>query len=125
LRSEAQARLAGAYDVNEAQLVCQLFTPFEAQGHNLETFVLRCHPGMRVALPYLHRALQGRPCPEPVSQWLVETSGLQLAQLRGLYAGTLSHQARRLFQLLGRRDLWLRPLPVSRGEGYSLLRAVE
>ncbi|PMZ90281.1 MULTISPECIES: hypothetical protein [unclassified Pseudomonas] len=112
LRDEAQARLLAAYGVNEAQLVCQLFTPFDAQGHNLEAFVLRCHPGMRVALPYLHRALQGQPCPEPVSQWLVDTSGLQLAQLRALYAGTLGSQARRLYQLLGRRDLWLRPLPA-------------
>jgi len=41
----------------------------------------------------------------------VDTSGLQLAQLRALYAGTLGSQARRLYQLLGRRDLWLRPLP--------------
>ncbi|KXG79420.1 hypothetical protein [Pseudomonas mosselii] len=125
LRSEAQARLAGAYDVNEAQLVCQLFTPFEAQGHNLETFVLRCHPGMRVALPYLHRALQGLPCPEPVSQWLVETSGLQLTQLRGVYAGTLSLHARRLFQLLGRRDQWLRPLSARPSGGFAPLRAVD
>ncbi|MDN4497574.1 hypothetical protein QYE73_09855 [Pseudomonas mosselii] len=125
LRGEAQARLLGAYGVSEAQLVCQLFTPFEAGGYNLEGFVLRCHPGMRVALPYLHCALQGRPCPEPVSQWLVETSGLQLAQLRGLYAGTLSHQARRLFQLLARRDLGLRLLPASPDGGYPLLRAAE
>jgi len=112
LRDEAQARLLAAYGVNETQLVCQLFNPFDAQGHNLEAFVLRCHPGMRVALPYLHRALQGRPCPEPVSQWLVDTSGLRLAQLRALYAGTLGSQARRLYQFLGRRDLWLRPLPA-------------
>ncbi|QXH54749.1 hypothetical protein [Pseudomonas maumuensis] len=125
LRDEAQARLLAAYGVSEAQLVCQLFTPFDAQGHNLETFVLRCHPGMRVALPYLHRALQGRPCPEPVSQWLVDTSGLQLTQLRALYAGTLGSQARRLFRLLGQRDLWLRPLPASPYGGYLRLQAAK
>ncbi|WP_460419220.1 hypothetical protein [Pseudomonas sp. microsymbiont 2] len=110
LRDEAQARFASAYGVTEKQLTCLLFTPFEAAGSNLEHFVLRCHPGMRVALPYLHRALRGQPCPEPVSHWLVDTSGLELAQLRAIYADTLSAQTRRLFRLLARRDLWLRPL---------------
>ncbi|MDH0303340.1 MULTISPECIES: hypothetical protein [unclassified Pseudomonas] len=122
LRDEAQARLLGAYGVAEKQLTCLLFTPFEGAGRHLEQFVLRCHPGMRVALPYLHRALRGQPCPEPVSQWLVDTSGLELAQLRAIYAGTLEPQTQSLFRQLARRDLWLRPLVVHQGEGYPALR---
>lgn len=125
LRTEAKARLQAAYGVSEEQVVCQLFTPFQGAGHNLEAFVLRCHPGMRVALPYLHRALQGRPCPDPVSQWLVDTSGLQLPQLRAIYAGTLKPQAQRLFQLVGRRDLWLRPITASVWAGSAALRKAQ
>ncbi|WP_252092085.1 hypothetical protein [Pseudomonas sp. MWU13-3659] len=113
LREEAQARLFDAYGVGEDQLVCQLFSPFEARGRNLEAFVQRCHPGMRVALPYLHQALQGRPCPEPVRQWLIDTSGLELTQLRSLYAGQPGATIQRLLLMLGRRDRWLRAMQVS------------
>ncbi|MCE1117759.1 MULTISPECIES: hypothetical protein [Pseudomonas] len=109
--SQAQASFAQAYGVTEEQLVCLLLTPFEARGRNLERYVQRCHPRMRVALPYLHRALQGRPCPAAVSQWLVDVSGLELAQLRALYAGTLPPQVYLQAQVLARRDLWLRMLP--------------
>jgi hypothetical protein len=107
LRDEAQARLGDAYAIGEKQLACLLSTPFVAQGRNLDAFVLRCQPNMRVALPYLHRALQGRPCPDPVSQWLVDTSGLTLAQLRAIYAGQLRPEVQRLYALLARRDLGL------------------
>ncbi|NIF17721.1 hypothetical protein [Pantoea sp. Cy-639] len=110
LRREAEARLLDAYGVSDAQLTCLLYSPFEASGRNLEHFVACCYPGMRVALPYLHRALQGRPCPEPVLRWLIEISGLELAQLRAIYAGRFRPEARRLFLLLAQRDRWLRPL---------------
>lgn len=111
LRNEAQERLGDAYGVAEKQLQCLLFKPFDAHGRNLESFVLSSHPTMRVALPYLHRALQGRPCPGPVSQWLTETSGLTLVQLRAVYAGTVRPEVRRLYRLLAQRDLWLRRVP--------------
>ncbi|AZL68977.1 MULTISPECIES: hypothetical protein [Pseudomonas] len=109
---QAQASFAQAYGVSEEQLVCLLLTPFEARGRNLERYVQRCHPRMRVALPYLHRALQGRPCPALVSQWLVDVSGLELVHLRALYAGTLPAQVSLQAQVLARRDLWLRLLPL-------------
>lgn len=83
-------RLAGdfasqAWGVSEAQLVCLLFAPIVGQGRGLEDFLRRCHPGMLVALPYLHKALQGLPATEPVVQWLTGTSGLPMVTLQALY----------------------------------------
>jgi hypothetical protein len=74
-----------AYGLSEAQLVCLLFAPFVNQGQDLETFLRRCHPGMLVALPYLHKALQGKPAPEPVMQWLRDISGLPSEAMQRLY----------------------------------------
>lgn len=83
-------RLAGdfasqAWGINEAQLICLLFAPIVSEGRRLEDFLRRCHPGMLVALPYLHKALQGQPSSDPVLQWLTGTSGLPLTTLRALY----------------------------------------
>lgn len=83
-------RLAGdfasqAWGINEAQLICLLCSPFISEGRRLERFLRRCHPGMLVALPYLHKALQGQPSSDPVLQWLTGTSGLPLATLQALY----------------------------------------
>jgi hypothetical protein len=66
---------------------------------------------MLVALPYLHRALQGKPCPEAVKHWLVNTSGLALGHLRAVYGGRLQQGTRRLLAGLARRDVHLRLLP--------------
>ncbi|WP_342625381.1 hypothetical protein [Pseudomonas alkylphenolica] len=85
-RSEANDFALQAYGLREAQLVCQLFSPFVGQGLKLEAFLRRCHPGMLVAVPYLHKALRRQPAPEPVVQWLVDTSGLPLVMLQQLYA---------------------------------------
>lgn len=84
-RTDANEFALRHYGLSEAQLVCQLFAPFVARGGRLEAFLHRCHPGMLVALPYLHKALQARPAPEPVVQWLVDISGLPLALLQMLY----------------------------------------
>ncbi|PSS58485.1 hypothetical protein [Pseudomonas sp. BBP2017] len=84
-RSEANDFALQAYGLSEAQLVCQLFSPFVEQGLRLEAFLRRCHPGMLVALPYLRKALGGQPAPEPVVQWLVDISGLPLVMLQQLY----------------------------------------
>lgn len=83
-------RLAGdfasqAWGISEAQLVCLLFAPIVDQGRRLEEFLRRCHPGMLVALPYLHKALQGQAATDPVLQWLTGTSGLPMVTLQGLY----------------------------------------
>ncbi|WP_157969652.1 hypothetical protein [Pseudomonas huaxiensis] len=83
-------RLAGdfasqAFGVSEAQLVCLLFAPIVSQGRGLEEFLRRCHPGMAVALPYLHKVLKGQPSPESVVQWLTGTSGLPMSALQALY----------------------------------------
>ncbi|MEE1865884.1 hypothetical protein [Pseudomonas auratipiscis] len=85
-RGEANDFASQAYGLSEAQLVCQLFSPFVGRGAQLETFLCRCHPGMLVAMPYLHKALQGQSAPEPVVQWLVDTSGLPLPMLQKLYS---------------------------------------
>lgn len=86
-------RLAGdfasqAWGISETQLVCLLFAPIVSQGRGLEAFLRRCHPGMLVALPYLHKALQGHPATDPVIQWLTGTSGLPMATLQTLYRRT-------------------------------------
>ena len=64
-----------------------------------------------MALPYLHRALQGKPCPDAVKAWLVNTSGLPLVQLRAIYSGQLPLTAWRLLNNLARRDVHLRLMP--------------
>ena len=84
-RAQANEFALQAYGLSEAQLVCQLFAPFVSRGLRLEVFLRRCHPGMLVALPYLHKALQQLPAPEPVVQWMIDISGLSLPLLQMLY----------------------------------------
>jgi hypothetical protein len=79
--AEAQKKLG----LNEAQLVCLLFAPFVENGASLERFLRQCHPGMLVALPELHRAMQGKPAPEQVLQWMVDVSGLPVSLIGTLY----------------------------------------
>jgi hypothetical protein len=78
---EAQKNLG----LSEAQLVCLLFAPFVDHGASLERFLRQCHPGMLVALPDLHRAMQGKPAPEQVLQWMVDVSGLPVGLIGTLY----------------------------------------
>ncbi|WP_336335604.1 hypothetical protein [Pseudomonas putida] len=110
-RDTQQMQLGKAYGLNQAQLVCLLFRPFARQGKNLERYLQYRHTEMLVALPYLHRALQGKPCPDAVKDWLVNTSGLPLGQLRLIYEGRLPMAAWRLLNNLARRDVHLRLLP--------------
>ncbi|MFV3290496.1 hypothetical protein ACNFBR_17325 [Pseudomonas sp. NY11955] len=110
-RDAHQLQLGKAYGINQTQLVCLLFSPFARQGKNLERFLQYRHADMLVALPYLHRALQGKPCPDAVKAWLVNTSGLPLARLRMIYAGQLPLAAWRLLDNLAHRDVHLRLLP--------------
>lgn len=71
--------------LDESQLTCLLFAPFVQHGERLEGFLRQCHPGMLVALPELHKALQGKPAADMLQQWLVDTSGLALPLLQHLY----------------------------------------
>lgn len=73
------------FGVSEAQLICLLFSPFVNEGRDLEGFLRRLHPGMLVALPDLHKALQGSAAPDQVLQWLGDISGLTLEGLQSLY----------------------------------------
>jgi hypothetical protein len=73
------------FGLGEAQLVCMLFSPFVDEGRELEGFLRRCHPGMLVALPDLHKAMQGGSAPEQVLQWLTDISGLSIQGLQNLY----------------------------------------
>ncbi len=102
------ARLASAYGLEQTQLACMLYRPFTNQGLGLERFLQCCHADMLVALPYLHRALQGKPCPDAVKDWIVNTSGLPLAKLRMVYKGRLGQGFRQLLTNLARRDVQLR-----------------
>ncbi|MGE7992496.1 hypothetical protein ACQKPE_15945 [Pseudomonas sp. NPDC089554] len=111
MHEQARALLQQTYGIGDTQLACLLFTPFNHRGRGLGLFLKRCHPSMRVALPYLHQALQGKPCPDTVQQWLLDTSGLSMAQLRALYAGNVAPSAMRLLDSLALRDAHLRLLP--------------
>lgn len=110
-RDTHQLQFGKAYGINQIQQVCLLFSPFARQGKNLERFLQCWHADMLVALPYLHRALQGKPCPDAVKNWLVNTSGLPLGQLRLIYGGGLPLASWRLMSHLARRDVQLRLLP--------------
>jgi hypothetical protein len=103
-----QARFAKAYGLEQTQLACLLYRPFANQGAGLERFLQCRHADMLVALPYLHRALQGKSCPDAVKDWIVNTSGLSLAQLRMVYKGRLGAGVRPLLANLARRDVQLR-----------------
>ena len=71
--------------LDESQLTCLVFAPFVQHGERLEGYLRQCHPGMLVALPELHKALQGKPAADILHQWLVDTSGLPLPLLQHLY----------------------------------------
>ncbi len=103
-----QPRFAKAYGLEQTQLACLLYRPFANQGAGLERFLQCRHADMLVALPYLHRALQGKSCPDAVKDWIVNTSGLPLAQLRLVYKGRLGPGVRPLLASLARRDVQLR-----------------
>ncbi|MDI9776210.1 hypothetical protein QM325_00350 [Pseudomonas putida] len=103
-------RFAKVYGLEQTQVACMLHRPFCDQGAGLKRFLQCCHADMLVALPYLHRALQGKSCPDAVKDWIVNTSGLQLAQLRMVYKGRLGTGVRHLLDNLARRDVQLRLL---------------
>jgi hypothetical protein len=84
-RARAAAEAQKSFGLSEAQLVCLLFAPFSAKGAALERFLRQCHPGMLVALPDLHRAMQGNPVPEQIAQWMVDVSGLPVSLIGTLY----------------------------------------
>ena len=104
------------FGLDETQLICLLFSPFIHHGQRLEGYLRQCHPGMLVALPELHKALQGKPSAEMLQQWFTDTSGLPLPLLQHLYrkrpltcangqlrsARAVSHGATPAFQLSGR-----------------------
>ena len=103
----AQARLMQVLELTEKQLICLLHAPFAGHGAGLVSFIECYHPGMLVAMPYLHRALLGKTCPDGVLHWLVEASGLSLVQLRAVYGRQVGQPARRMLEYLARRDMAL------------------
>ncbi|UXV22391.1 hypothetical protein N4P55_13850 [Pseudomonas fluorescens] len=73
------------FGLDESQLTCLLFSPFIHHGERLEGYLRQCHPGMLVALPELHKMLQGKPAAEMLQQWVADASGLPLSLLQHLY----------------------------------------
>lgn len=73
------------FGLDEGQLTCLLYSPFIHHGERLEGYLRQCHPGMLVALPELHKVLQGKPAAEMLQQWVIGTSGLSLPLLEHLY----------------------------------------
>jgi hypothetical protein len=92
LRDHDEQRLLAAqclqqsFGLSEAQVVCLLFAPFIDGGAGLERFLRSCHPGMLVAMPDLHRAMQGLHAPEQVLHWMSDVSGLPVKLIGRLYA---------------------------------------
>lgn len=86
LRTHAERALHANFELNEIQLTCLLFAPFIDSGAGLERFLRKCHPGMLVALPELHRAMQGLHAPEQVLKWMTDVSGLPVRLIVRLYA---------------------------------------
>ena len=86
LRLQAECCLQTRFDLSEIQLTCLLFAPFIDSGSGLERFLRNCHPGMLVALPDLHRAMQGLHAPEQVLKWMTDVSGLSVGLIVRLYA---------------------------------------
>lgn len=62
-----------------------LYSPFIHHGERLESYLRQCHPGMLVALPELHKVLQGKPSADMLQQWVTDTSGLPMGLLQHLY----------------------------------------
>ncbi|MNF55555.1 hypothetical protein D3C84_370200 [compost metagenome] len=85
LRARAASEAQKALGLSDAQLVCLLFAPFIDNGAGLERFLRLCHPGMLVALPDLHRAMQGQPVAEQIMQWMIDVSGLPVSLIGRLY----------------------------------------
>ncbi|MHC8305892.1 hypothetical protein [Pseudomonas sp. PB3P13] len=84
-RAHAAADAQKSLGLSEAQLVCLLFAPFNERGASLERFLRQCHPGMLVAMPDLHRAMQGHPVSDQIMQWMVDVSGLPVNLIGTLY----------------------------------------
>lgn len=84
-RAAAAADAQKNLGLSEAQLVCLLFAPFVDRGAALEQFLRHCHPGMLVAMPELHRAMQGQSAPDQILQWMVDVSGLPASLIGKLY----------------------------------------
>ena len=84
-RALASAYAQQFFGVEEGPLTCLLFSPFIHHGERLEGYLRQCHPGMLVALPELHKVLQGKPAADMLQQWVIDTSGLPLALLQHLY----------------------------------------
>jgi hypothetical protein len=84
-RGRSAAEALQSLGLTETQMVCLLFAPFGNNAAGLERFVRQCHPGMLVALPDIHRAMQGHAVAEQILQWMVDVSGLPVALLGKLY----------------------------------------
>lgn len=67
-----------------------LFAPFVERGAGLEHFLRCCHPGMLVAMPDLHKAMQGAAVADQVAQWMVDVSGLSIDMLGRLYEASVA-----------------------------------
>lgn len=73
------------FGLDGTQLTCMLYSPFIHHGERLESYLRQCHPGMLVALPELHKVLQGKPSADMLQQWVTDTSGLPMGLLQHLY----------------------------------------
>lgn len=84
-RIQAANHMQETFGLSEIQLTCLLYAPFIDHGAGLERFLRKCHPGMLVALPELHRAMQGLHVPEQVMKWITDVSGLPVKLINRLY----------------------------------------
>jgi hypothetical protein len=89
-RARAVIELQTKLGLNETQLVCMLFAPFVGKGAGLAHYLRCCHPGMLVAIPDLHMALQGEIVADQVVHWMIDVSGLSVDMLASLYRTSIA-----------------------------------
>lgn len=97
MRRAADDYALDTFGLAEEQLVCMAYSPFAAAGTGLEEFLRREHPDLAARTGDIHALLAGPP-QEPAGACASESalageltriSGLELAQLRVLYRGSL------------------------------------
>src|SRR3546814_685240 len=121
-RAQAASEAHKTLGLNETQLVCMLFAPFVEQGAGLEHFLRCCHPGMLVAMPDLHKAMQGANIADQVAQWMVDVSGLPIDMVGKLYRTSITPQEQEVVSGIDSRNAIDDVDAAEAGQGADALR---
>jgi hypothetical protein len=90
MRRAADRYALETFGLTEEQLVCMAYSPFADKGAGLERYLRREHPGLADRTEQVHALLAAESGgSRQLAGHLERVSGLELAQLRVLYRGTL------------------------------------